>query len=74
MEDIFTVAVRMPVAFGSAAEMAGWLERAVANAMKESNWTGTPYVIFRDEKGRLRGFMDGAGMSTIKKMPWRKIL
>ena len=65
MADTFTVAVRVPMEFGSAAEMAGWLERGVAGYMKRCKYVGTPYVLFRDEKGRLCGFMDGEGLTYL---------
>ena len=61
--DTYTVAVRVPVEFEAAAGLAGWIERAVSFYMKECGYAGTPYVLFRDEDGRLCGFMDGEGMS-----------
>jgi len=67
MADTYTVAVRMPVAFESAAEMAGWVERAICNEMAKCNWTGGCYVIWRDDKGKLQGFTSGQGMVKPKK-------
>ena len=61
--DTYTVAIRVPVAFEGVGVMAGWLERGVAEYMKECGYIGTPYVLFRDEAGRLCGFQDGEGLS-----------
>ena len=62
--DTYTVAVRVPVAFESAAEMAGWVERAIVSEMERKGWTGGAYVLWRDEQGVLHGFLDGEGGST----------
>jgi hypothetical protein len=61
--DTYTVAVRVPVGFEAVGVMAGWLQSGVADYMKACGYAGTPYVLFRDEAGRLCGFRDGEGLS-----------
>lgn len=57
-----TVAVRIPVQFDSGAAMAGWIERAICDAMERSGWVGGCAVFFDGEDGQLKGYRDGEGI------------
>lgn len=59
MADIYDVTVRVPVGFESAAEMAGWVQVAVTEAMWRKNWTGEAVVLFRKEDGPIVMFHNG---------------
>jgi hypothetical protein len=59
MSGTYDVTVRIPVGFESAMEAAGFIERAVVQAMEEKGWTGGCAVIARDEHGFLKMFEDG---------------
>ena len=61
MAGTYDVTVRMPVGFESAAEMAGWLERTVTNAMEKQGWIGGCVVIFLSDHGVVM-FQDGKGV------------
>lgn len=47
------VLVRMPCWFDSEAEMAGFVQAAVTEAMWKKNWSGEAAVIFHGEDGML---------------------
>lgn len=57
------VTVRLPMGEWSAAETAGFIERAVTNAFKEAGYSGSAFVIFRKEDGTLVSFYDGEGFT-----------
>jgi len=59
--DMHDVTVRIPVHL-TAAETAGFIERAVTKAMSENDWVGSALVIFR-EGDRLISFIDGEGFT-----------
>lgn len=63
----YEVAVRMPVPFESAAFMAGWLERAVTDAMRQSGYIGSPVVIWSDPNGKRMAFHNGDGAWEVAK-------
>ena len=49
MADLYDVTVRIPVAFESAAEMAGWVNGAIEEAMAKQDWSGGCAVLYRRE-------------------------
>lgn len=55
----------MPVEFNSGAEMAGWVERAITQAMEAQGWVGGCKVFFRGADCELYGFRDGEGVERI---------
>lgn len=62
----YEVTIRMPVPFESAAYMAGWLESAVRNAMKNQDYVGSPVVMWTNPDGRRMAFHDGDGVWEVK--------
>jgi hypothetical protein len=62
----FDVTVRIPVAFESAVEAAGFIERSVSKSMNDSKFTGSPFIIFKDRDGKLFSFMNGIGVQEYK--------
>ena len=60
MSGTYDVTVRVPVGFESAAEMAGWVQAAISEAMWQKNWTGEAAVLFRkDDNGPIIMFHQG---------------
>ncbi|MGZ4745701.1 MAG: hypothetical protein ACXVYY_01325 [Oryzihumus sp.] len=59
--DMHDVTVRIPVHM-TAAATAGFIERAVTNAMRDNDWSGSAFVIFR-QGDRFVSFLDGEGFT-----------
>lgn len=64
------VTVRIPVQFESAAEAAGFIERAVSNALKDAGYSGSAFVIWREQpSGQMWCFLDGEGGAEYEGVP-----